>query len=107
MSYSPWPASGSGSDEEDDDDEEESSSQSEGEEDEEESVSGSGRSEQSAGETVKNCSTNVTHVAGPVTQHHRSNIVASFLSEDVSEEEQSVEDFEEEKENGNHIPSGE
>uniref|UniRef100_A0A8C9X003 cyclin-dependent kinase n=1 Tax=Sander lucioperca TaxID=283035 RepID=A0A8C9X003_SANLU len=31
--------------------------------------------------------------------------VASFLSEDVSEEEQSVEDFEEEKENGNHIPS--
>ena len=107
MSYSPWPASASGSDEEDDDDEEESSSQSEGEEDEEESVSGSGRSEQSAGETVKNCSTNVTHVAGPVTQHHRFNRVASFLSEDVSEEEQSVEDFEEEKENGNHILSGE
>ncbi len=60
VSNSFCPASGSGSDEEeeDDDEEEESSSQSEGEEEEgeEESVSGSGRSEQSAGKTVKVCS---------------------------------------------------
>uniref|UniRef100_A0A8C2ZJP8 cyclin-dependent kinase n=1 Tax=Cyclopterus lumpus TaxID=8103 RepID=A0A8C2ZJP8_CYCLU len=71
-------ASGSGSDEEDDD-EEESSSQSEGEEEEEGSVS--------------------------VTQHHRFNSMASTLSEDVSEAEQSVEEFEDERENGNHIPA--
>lgn len=50
----------------------------------------------------------MTHVAvsSPVTQHHRFNAVASSLSEDVSEDEQSVEDFEEERENGNHIPAG-
>lgn len=33
--------------------------------------------------------------------------VAFFLSEDVSEDEQSGEDFEQERENGNHIPAGE
>uniref|UniRef100_A0A8C2ZKI0 cyclin-dependent kinase n=1 Tax=Cyclopterus lumpus TaxID=8103 RepID=A0A8C2ZKI0_CYCLU len=99
-------ASGSGSDEEDDD-EEESSSQSEGEEEEEGSVSGSGRSEQSAGKTVKNGSPAAACVAesGPVTQHHRFNSMASTLSEDVSEAEQSVEEFEDERENGNHIPA--
>lgn len=109
LSYSPCLASGSGSDEEEeDDDEEESSSQSEGEEEEEESVSGSGRSEQSAGKSVKDRSTTVTHVAAssPDSQHDGFNSVASSLSEDVSEDEQSVEDFEEERENGNHIPAG-
>ncbi len=64
VSNSSFPASGSGSEEEEeeDDEEEESSSQSEGEEEEgeEESVSGSGRSEQSAGKTVKDCFATVT-----------------------------------------------
>lgn len=54
---------------------------------------------------VKHCSITVPYVA-EVTQHHRFNTVASSLSEDVSEDEQSVEDFEEERENGNHIPAG-
>uniref|UniRef100_A0A671VIV9 cyclin-dependent kinase n=1 Tax=Sparus aurata TaxID=8175 RepID=A0A671VIV9_SPAAU len=72
--------SGSGSDEEedDDDDEEDSSSQTEGEEEgEEESGSGSGRSEQSAGKSV-------------ISSCH---------------DEQSDDDFEDERENGNHIPA--
>uniref|UniRef100_A0A8P4GPV8 cyclin-dependent kinase n=1 Tax=Dicentrarchus labrax TaxID=13489 RepID=A0A8P4GPV8_DICLA len=45
--------------------------------------------------TVKSSNTNATGLI---------NTVASSLSEDVSEDEQSDDDFEEERENGNHIP---
>lgn len=106
LSYSPCLASGSGSEEEDEEDEEEEScNQSEGEEEEgeDDSVSGSGRSEHSAGKTVKGC----PHISvSCLAQHDSFNTVVSSISEDVSEEEQSDDDFEEERENGNHIPAG-
>lgn len=38
---------------------------------------------------------------------HRFNGDALSVSEDISEDEQSEDDFEEERENGNHIPAGE
>lgn len=105
------PASGSGSEDEEEDEEEDgSSSQSEGEEEEgeEESVSGSGRSGQSAGKKKKLTQNQrlwqklLCHVS-----HDGSIAAVSFATEDVSEEEHSEDDYEEERENGNHIPAGE
>lgn len=40
-----------------------------------------------------------------VYYHSRFNSDGSSVSEDISEEEQSEDDFEEERENGNHIPA--
>lgn len=34
-------------------------------------------------------------------------MTTSFVTEEVSEEEHSEDDYEEERENGNHIPAGE
>lgn len=94
-------ASGSGSEEEEEEEEDESSSHSEGEEEEgeEESVTGSGRSEHSAGKTVKSYPSTLSQ------QINRFKSDVSSVSEDISEEEQSEDDFEEERENGNHIPA--
>lgn len=94
-------ASGSGSEEEEEEQEDESSSQSEGEEEEgeEESASGSGRSEHSAGKTVRLFPYTLSQ------QSIRFNSDPCSVSEDISEDEQSEDDFEEERENGNHIPA--